>query len=364
MSDLVLVRTTERGRFKECRQAWQWQYVDRLEPVQRSKALTFGGVVHEALARWLPPGRKRGQHPAEAFAEIFDEQGEDFMQYDEDDAQLDARELGIAMLTGYVKHYGKDPDWEMVQPEMNFQIDVHLKDGTYLCTYVGTFDGVARSRSTGRLFLPEHKTAKSISMVRINSRYGEQGLSYWWAANMWLRHLGFLKEHERIDHVKFNFLRKALPDERPTDGDGYRLNKPKKEALLEACAAHDLYLPGKPTVEQYRQALIDNGIDPDQYGEVSAKQPAPLFERQELTFGSNTLATFNRRLRMEAFEMKQAREGTLPIYKNPGQHCDWCAFQAACEVHEMGGHWQDIIALDFKAWDPYEQHELEAEHSR
>lgn len=357
----VLLRTSERATFRRCRQQWEWRYLRGIEPVRFKGALAFGTMIHQALEAYYPPGEKRGQHPADAFLEIFDSQPEEnFPQWDEDGERYDARDLGWVMLTEYVKQYGTDHDVVMVQPEMTFSIDVYDRQGNYLCTYVGKADGVKRSRSTGRVSLFEHKSAKTIEMVRINSGYGEQGLSYWWALTMWLRHTGVLKPDELIDSVTYNFLRKAMPDDRPINKDGHRLNKPKKPALVQACEDAGLATSGTMDVLEFR--LREHGIDVDQLGEVSAKQPTPFFERQELRLGRNELRMFETRLRREAWEQQQVRAGKAPIYKNPTMNCRWdCSFVDVCEVHEMGGDWEGILELDFKEWDPYSDHELEAE---
>lgn len=331
-----------------------------LEPRRTGQALAFGTMIHQALERWYIPGTKRGQHPAEAFLEIYDAQDLDLVQWDEDGEKISARDLGWVMLTGYVEKYGTDSHLDVFQPEMTFEIDVRLRDGTDLGVYVGKIDGVARNRQTGRLVLLEHKSAKTIQFVRINSGYGEQGLSYWWAANMWLRHIGELRSDELIDSVLYNFLRKGLPDSRPTNAAGHRLNKPKKEALQAKC--EELGLDTKGTIDTLTARLEHAGVDVVQLGEPSVKQPSPLFERQELLLGHNQLRTFERRIRMEMFEMGQVREGKQPVYKNPTRDCDWdCPFRDTCEVHEIGGDWEGMLDLDFKAWDPYSEHELEDE---
>lgn len=363
MSQLVLLRNSERSTYRRCRQKWEWSYVRKLEPKLRAKPLTFGTMVHQALAAWYVPGKKRGQHPAEAFIEIYDadaeEKGRGFDQWDDDGNKVDARELGWAMLNGYVEQYGKDDKYTILQSEMTFQIDVYDKQGRYLCTFVGSVDGPARNRDTGKVVLFEHKTAKAIQDVRINSGYGEQGLTYWWALNTWLHHTGELKEGELIDEVLFNFLRKGFPDARPRNAAGHYLNLPKKDALVAALAARDLYLPGKPTMDVLSAACVDHGIDPSLLGEPSAKQPRPLFDRQPMPLGPNELHNFERRLRMDAYEMQFARTGKLPINKNPTKDCDWdCPFKFACEVHEMGGDYETILEYEFKEWDPYEAHEL------
>lgn len=325
-------------------------------------------MIHEALAQWYVPGKKRGRNPAEAFIEIYDTDAEEhggrgFEQFDDDGNKFDARELGWAMCCAYLDQYGNDDDWIVLQPEMAFQIDVYDKQGRYLCTLVGTVDGPMRNKRTGRVVLFEHKTAKSISEVRINSGYGEQGLTYWWALNLWLQHLGELKEGELIDSVMYNFLRKGFPDERPRNAAGHCLNKPGKDALIAALAAQDIYLPGRPTVDLLTAACVEQGIDPDLLGEVSAKQPSPLFDRQELILGEHELLQFQRRLRMQAYEMNMVRDGKIPIYKNPTKDCDWdCPFKFACEIHEMGGDYEAVLEFEFKEWSPYEAHELLIEH--
>lgn len=366
---LVLLRNSERSSYRRCRWKWEQSYKKRLEPKQRGKALTFGSMVHEALAGWYFPGRERGRHPAEAFIEIYDADAElhggvGFEQYDDDDNKLDARELGWAMLTGYVEKWGDDSHLEVLQPEMGFRIDVYDKQGNYLVTLVGTSDGPVRNHSTGRINIFEHKTAKKLEDIRINSGYGEQGLTYWWGLTMWLRHLKELGPDELIDGVTFNVLRKGMPDERPVNEQGHALNKPKKDALVEACT--ELGLATKGTIETLTDRLVAAGQtlrDIELLGEPSARQPTPLFQRQELLLSEAELDQFAIRLRKEAYEMSLVRKGKLPIYKNPTKDCGWdCPFVNACEIHEMGGDYEGVLEFDFKAWNPYEEHELEAEH--
>lgn len=319
----VLVRNSERARFKECRQAWSWGYRHELETVQRRTVLTFGTMVHDALAGWYVPGRERGVHPAETFKELYYSSQSEFNQWDEEGNKVPADELGIAMCEEYVDYWGDDPLIEIVQPEMPFQIDVFDHNDNYLCTLVGRFDAIGLNLRTGRYFIFEHKTAKTIEYVRINSRYGEQGLSYFWAAGWWLRHV--LEAGFDLDGIGYNWLRKAMPDMRPINEQGLRLNL---------------------------------------NGSVSKKQPLDFFKRQFIRLSERQLDTFNQRLRRELYEMALAKQRKLAIYKNPGMHCSWCQFRDVCELHEMGEDWQDVLNLEFKKWDPYSDHELHLELAR
>lgn len=315
-------RTTEIATYRDCRQRWYWAYVDKLQTPRVSNALTFGSLVHLGLEKWYIPGIERGQHPAEAFKDACLENGQ-FSQWDEDGEKLDALELGVTMLLGYVDKYGLEPEIEIVCPERIFQRDIKDRKGNYLATYLCKLDAVFRNRNNGRIGLLEHKTAKSIDMVRINSGYGDQGLRYWYFANFILRQEGILEKGKVLDGVLYNFLRKGMPDDRPKNDKGLYINKD---------------------------------------GSVSKRQPPPLFDRQWIKFTELELKQIERRIRAETWEMREAEEGRLPIYKNPSKDCSWkCQFRDMCEIHEMGGHWEDVREMTLTNWDPYDYAEVEQE---
>lgn len=322
-AEIVLLRNSERSSYRRCRLKWHWSYNLRLGPMREKGALAFGTMCHVALAEYYPPGYKRGPHPALTFERLYNEHPQTFSQWDEEGNKIPALELGIAMLNGYVEAYGKDDHIDIIQPEMPMAIDVYDKNSKYVCTWVGRSDAVYRNRAKKRrpVGLLEHKTAKTIEdEVRINTGYGDQGLGYWWAANNYLRHEGLIPEDVELEHVLFNWLRKALPDDRPKDAAGQALNKD---------------------------------------GSVSKRQPRPLFHRWPLEFGEGELDTINRRIRAEAWEMQQVRKGKAPLYKNPTMNCKWdCAFKEACELHEMGADWESVLELEFQPWDPYSDHEI------
>lgn len=325
--DHVLLRTTERATYKRCRQKWEWAYLDRLIPRTPANALRFGSLVHEALAAYYVPGRKRGPHPAKTFKRLYRKQLEtasEFGMRDVDEEWVDAQTLGTTMLTEYIDTYGDDSSLEIIAPEMPFEIDVMDKQGAYLVTYVGTFDAVMRNLHTKEIGLFEHKTAKTISTDHLP--LDEQAGSYWCFAPEWLRAQGILKPNQNFDFILYNFLRKAMPDVRPQNDLGQRLNKD---------------------------------------GSVSKVQPLPLFHREIVYRDDADRATMLQRVRMEAWEMQQVRAGKLPVYKNPTQQCSWdCAFFDMCELHETGADWEESRRQLMKQWDPYEDHRENLESLR
>jgi len=361
----MLIRGSELRTFRRCRQKWAWSYMDGREPKRKKGALTFGTLVHKALEIYYPPGLERGPHPATTFERLFVANAEQFDQWDEEGNRIGAMELGVEMLKGYVHKWGEDPGIEIISPEQTFKVVIKDRKGKVIATFVGMFDALARSLRTGRIFVFETKTAKSIKLVRINSSYGDQGLGYWIAANYWCRENGLLKPNEYIDGVMYNFLRKALEGDKPRDAMGRILNKPTKTRLMEELASLGITVVHPKTVDGAISTLKDHFYtdeDIGRLGDISKVQPPPLFERQELLYGPEELRSFEERLRAQALEMGQARKGELDIYKNPTNDCDWdCPFQDACEIHEMGGDYESILEMEFHKWNPYEDHELEEE---
>ena len=88
----------------------------------------------------------------------------------------------------------------------------------------------------------------------------------------------------------------------------------------------------------------------------------PLWTKggRELVYRSDhDRATLMRRAAQEAREIRKARAGKLPIYKNPGEHCNFCPFREMCEVHESGSDWQAMRRALYTKWAPYEIHDAE-----
>lgn len=326
--EVPLIRTSERKDFKRCQQRWYWAWRCGLRKRGRdASALWLGIGVHEALANWyIGPGLKRGIHPAEYFADwaageieyVKASRSEDY----QDDVWMDARDLGITMLEGYIEKYGRDEQWDVIAPEESFQIDLPRRNGQgLLAIYCGTFDLVYRDRADGQIKLGEHKTAKQILTHHL--ALDEQAGTYWAVASQILRHRGVLKRGEQIGSITYNFLRKGVPDPRPENAEGQKLNK-------------------------------DNS--------VSKNQPAPLFRREEIFRTTGERASQLRRVQSEALWMRAARKNPDDIMKTPTRDCHWdCDFFDMCQIHEQGGtEWEELRDAIFIQEDPYADHRKSA----
>ena len=302
-------------------------------------ALRFGSLVHKALELRYPPGVKRGPHPAESFERLFTEnidEVEHTFNIRVDEEWMDAGELGVKMLNAFIDHYGKDEEYRVIAPEQTFKVPVFNPEAPrrILFYYVGTLDLVWEYRPTKRIRINDWKTvASSTNVERAGEEYvlNDQASSYWTFGVDWLRRQRLLGPADlaKLDGMTFSFLRKALPDERPTNSAGQRLN---------------------------------------QNGSVSKNQPSPLFGRATIYRTEAERARTRERAIEEFREMEAARAGRLAIYKTPGtppnSHCNWCGYRDICELHETGADWRALRDGTMVEWDPYSDHEIHEEATR
>jgi PD-(D/E)XK nuclease superfamily len=340
-SMMRMIRNSERSTFLTCRHRWALTWVLGRQATSQPTALRFGDLVHQALAAYYIPGRKRGPAPAGTFAKLYEKQAQELhdnhgFNVFSDEAWVDALDLGRGMLTRYVEEYEPDDaEYDVISSEQVFQVLVHHDlSRAFRFKAVGTLDGVWRHRPTGRIIFKEFKTATAINVDAL--ALDEQASMYWTFGPQWLRRKGILKEGEDIDHILYTFLRKALPNkDYRFDAEGHKLNKD---------------------------------------GSISKVQPSPYFVRVPVYRDRADKRTFYNRLLAESVDMLINRAGMeefmaagmreLPptVYKNPGTmffpNCRGCPVRESCEVHESGGDWLSVLDQITVPYDGYAQHEL------
>lgn len=388
------LRTSERRDFLRCPQKWYWAWRCGLRALNDDPdALWFGTGIHLALAKWYcGPGAKRGPHPAETWETYAEDSFRvvKTLQEVDDEAEakwVDAQQLGIVMMQEYVKLYGEDEHKLIISPEKTFKLTVPWpsdqqlypgeidQDGTsnILFNYVGTFDGVWRHADTGLIMLDEHKTAAQIATGHLP--LDPQAGSYWAVAGRTMREEGLIGPKETLWGIEYNFMRKALPDERPVDAQGYACNKPEKKhyvaALMEAKAISptsrsraDVDLSASAMMalklDDLKAWAVHNGITV--LGERSKVQPAKNFERVPVHRTRAENVRQLTRMQHEGLHMQAVRDGILPVLKNPDRSCNQgamrCQFYEMCEFDEAGGNWRDFAKEAFVVEDPYADHRL------
>jgi hypothetical protein len=350
-----MIRTSERRTFKRCEWRWYQQWREGLvKKGLPATPLWFGTGIHEVLAQWYQPGLKRGVHPADAWLdwvkdeEVYIRTNKLGSAESSEDEFVDAKKLGEAMLVGYVDKYGADENWDVIGTETPFQIDIpypvqiseqartgppgsalsaaiknELEQPRHLLAiYVGTFDGVYRDLIDDSIWLMEHKSAKHISTNHLP--LDDQAGSYWAVASKILQHQGVLQKGDKIKGIMYNFLRKAMPDDRPQNAEGKYLNKD---------------------------------------GTVSKRQPTPLFLREPVDRDRRERATQLRRIQNEAIRMDMLRDDPGRLTKNSTPDCPWdCPLYEMCLLHEKGTEdWMEYRDAMFTRRDPYADHRKSAE---
>lgn len=379
------IRASERVSFQRCQQAWWWRHREGL--VRKGKpadALWFGTGVHIAFAKWYcGPGKRRGPEPAETWDEYARNMEMAYVRTnDPDDEQVakyvDARELGVTMLEGYRALYGKDEDWLVISPERTFHLNIPWPDNAKnfwdaasvdpslaMAVLVGTYDLVYESARTGRFWLGEHKTAKSIQTRHL--AMDNQAGTYWATATAELLREGLLPRGEVLAGIMYNFLRKGMPDERPKDAEGYATNKPVKADYIAAINAERAKMPnrtggswlgpeptGKETLAELQ--MIASKMEIIVLGERSKVQSPPLFQRTEVHRTRPERRSQLLRVQQDALQMELLRDGLLTPTKSATRECSWCEFYDMCELQERGGDWESLRDTAYAVQDPYADH--------
>lgn len=376
---VMLLRASERAAFKRCVAKWWWGY--RMGLVARKPdtgARAFGTGIHLSLAEYYVPGVKRGRDPRETWCEWMDESWNTIKILvavdDEMEAQyVNDRELGIHMLGHYLEFYQGDPHWDVIQAEARFKCLIPYPDRPEkaIAKHIGTFDVVIRDLNDGHIKMVDHKSTNAISEAITTALcMDDQGSSYIALGTHVMREKGVLKPKEFIKGMEYNFLRKAMKDERPINDRGLRCNKPIKKHYVEAIKAHmtkqgvliDENMHMKWTLAKLAEVADELGVQV--YGDESKLQPAPYFLRHLETRSKAERNRIIRDIGNEAEVMKMVRDGNLPIIKSRQRDCQWCDFFDLCQIDDMMGDVDRQIQMQFKVKDPYFDHRKDAENSK
>lgn len=361
---LPWVTTSERRAFKRCPWRWWQEYREGLRSRDISDKLWFGIGIHEALANYYQPGKKRSNDFVDVWREFVDNDEVSVvvrqrgMSGDMDETEwVNAKLLGETMLLGHRDFWERDPNWDVIYAEEPFQIIIpDPRDAEKdVAIFTSTFDGVVRDSDDGRIKLLEHKTAASISTGHL--AMDDQGGAYWAVATNVLRGKGILGPRERIHGIVYNFLRKSLPDDRPKDAEGYATNKPNKANYQQAITDAGFIVGASWSLPRLEEFADEKGIVV--LGERSKVQPPRLFERETIWRTPKERVTQINRIGSEVLVMEEFRSGRLPLFKNPTRDCPWdCPMYNLCELDEQQQDVDDFREAVFKVEDPYGRYRL------
>jgi len=386
LSEVPLLRQSERAAFKRCPWAWFQAYVKMIRPIYENKtAAEFGTLIHLALATYYIPGTKRGPHPAETFDDLAKHQVDVVRTTEYENDELVAkwvgfRQLGVELMEGYVDHYGGDPHWDILDPERRFDVvipdtrqrPIHSAKGRQgfkpIVTIVGTFDLCLRDLNDGKVKMVDHKTATYLDTDHLV--LDEQASTYILVGTTALRHQGLIGPKDAIDGMEYNFIKKTS-----------RFKAPLKDHYLDALYAYyhgdqfnavdsgleappGLFTDTKAGTKWLKEDLakhceelrieVRGEEDPGKQIYMRHFVPRTPKERQRQIV----------RISEEARVMDDVRHGRLPLLKTPTKECRFCGYYNLCELDESGGDTEYFEETTMKKHDPYFDHREGAINSK
>lgn len=313
---------TERQEFKECRRRWKYGSFNgmSLESKRPHEALTFGTLIHEALAHYY---RDKGD-PVRYFIE----------HWDEDHPSTAALfPLGQEMLRGYVAFSQKyDTNWEVLAVEQEWELPLVDKAGNPLIlnigdnqvcpTLVGTFDLLVKEGSN--FIVVDHKTS-CMKLQPDELEWNDQLPIYIYACN-------------KIFDVKFVAMWNQLRKKAPT------VPRLLKSGGLSKAKDIDT------TYETYLQTILQHNLQESDYADIlkSLKErPNSFYEREVIIKSERALRLIERYLVLEAMDMAQAVN--TPEYPSPTSECSWkCDYKALCRARNIDADEERLISHYFQ----------------
>lgn len=323
--DLPVIRSSERMDYKRCPKRWYWKWrLGLVLRVHKFGAVDLGTWMHIALSNWYGPNRQRNGELAELFVNAADAAITKAVDNGSPDYEIAKAEemltLGEAMASAYQLHYGLDSDIQILATEIPLEYTFsHPDTGLIVAAHKIKPDGVLMD-ARGDVWLFEHKTAKSIETEHLV--IDDQARPYGAMAERSLIKARLLKRGQRFRGILYNFLRKALPDERPRNSDGKYLNKDRS---------------------------------------VSKRQPPPYFVRKHITMTREAKRITLSRVADEALEItaktlmlrtKEIHPDRIP--KTQHKSCPkTCVFFNMCVAEENGADIRDMMRTMYVRQDPY-----------
>ena len=229
----------------------------------------------------------------------------------EEREEIEAREeLVLSMIASYFIHYGDESlgkDYQYIEAELTFQVRIP-KTMNWL---IGTIDGVAVHKSSGKVWLVEHKTFGQSAAKLEDLRMNYQMLAYSWAARSLLGY--------PVEGIIYDGLAKKLPGTPELLKNGKGLSK--KWIIT--------------TAEIYKQEIYKYGFAEEDYTDILARlegrdrsEDNGFFVRHKIRYSEAELNQFESEIVDITREMASKHVNIYPSV--PWTGCWDCSFQELC----------------------------------
>lgn len=331
-STKFVVSQSKIKKWRHCRKAWSYRYIDEIEPKKKKKPLLYGSIVHEMIEAKL--NGKDAFAPLEKAAKEYGKMmKEELEHYGDIIGEI------RSVMTNYFEYWKKDPLKYIKSKksgnysEHKFQVQLH--DNIYM---QGTLDAVAKDK-VGRVWLMDHKTTKKIP---------EDGWRYYDIQSAiyvkFAKALGF----PEIDGVVWNYIRKKPP----TVPDLLKSGELSKRSNIDT------------TWPVYLQAIKDNKLDPDDYKDMQEQlkgKEANFFFRTYMPINKDVVENIVNEAIMTAHEMDELQDEPTSHTRNLGYHCTYCPYFTLCQAELRNLDAKTVRKMDYKkVEDEHEEDDEEA----
>jgi hypothetical protein len=187
-------------KWRRCQKAYEYKYIQKLTPKKKAVALTRGTWMHSCLE-----ARDQGRNWIETIKELKAKEYDPL--FEEEKAELGPLPTEVfRIMRGYVQTYDKvDKEYEVISCEQQFMI----KLPGYPLILTGVIDKIARKKSTGGIWLFEHKTVGRDLPSEDYKITDIQTSIYVFAAMCIAESLGF--KSEDVEGIIFDYIKTKPP---------------------------------------------------------------------------------------------------------------------------------------------------------
>jgi len=301
--------------WRSCRRRYWYQYILCLTKRKPPSPLLRGTTIHAMIEE-----RIEGRDPQKPLDALRKEYGKLFLEEREEYGDLPG-DIATVM-ENYFEWYDKDPLFPMPLkkggPKSEHKFQVNLTPSIILEGRVDMFATDKRKK----VWLVDHKTVKN--MPKGDLRYSDlQSCLYAWAFRDRLKFYGMC----------WNYLKFKVP----------RIPEPLKNGSLSKAKNIDT------TWKTYLQAILDNGLDPDDYKdmeEILEGKEEDFFKRNYMPLSPVIIENIVEEAQITAREMK--RKGGKDKTRTIDRHCEWCQYYNLCQAELRGLDADFIRAHDYK----------------
>lgn len=313
--------------YRRCHKAFDYKYRQNLQKRKKGAALARGICVHQMIE-----AKASGQDPWEAFEKYELENQPLFLEQDEEYAGM--LDMITTIMEGYFAFY-KNDELKPVKIGNKYAEHRFCVPLTKDIDLEGGIDMIVEHKSLG-IGLEDHKTHKTLPTGDI-AYSNVQSALYAWAMRQ-------SDELPNPEYMVWNYI---------------RWKEPTKPKLLKSGAMSKSV--SDTTWKVYRRALIEAGLDPNDYKDVEEQlkgKENDFYVRQYLPL-NNTI--------IENIKEDAISTANQILYdkglsdRNITKDCTWCEFYPLCQAQLKGLDHKMIMDLEYQLREKKEEEPQESE---